>query len=97
MSKISSEFIVGSAIGYFFANNILIFTFGVATGVVIQEKFGSVYKFSQFCYDSSVELYKQQLSKLKSKFNKNTDKNNIIAEPVKNIEEFANNLNNKDD
>jgi len=97
MSKISSEFIVGSAIGYFFANNILIFTLGVATGVVIQEKFGSVYKFSQFCYDSSVELYKQQITKLKSKFNKNTNKNDIIVEPLQNIQEFVNNLNNKDD
>ena len=64
MSKISSEFILGSAIGYFFSNNLLVFTLGLATGVVIQEKFGSVYKFSEFCYDSTKEIIKQKISKL---------------------------------
>jgi len=88
MSKISSEFIIGSAIGYFFANNILVFSLGVATGVVIQEKFGSVYKFSQFCYDSTIEIYKQQVALVKSKFNKNTNSTDTSD---------VNSLKNKDD
>ena len=68
MSKINSEFIIGSMIGYFFSNSFFVFTLGVATGVVIQEKFGSVYKFSEFCYDSSKEILKRKLSKVTQKF-----------------------------
>lgn len=73
MSKISSEFILGSAIGYFFSNNFLVFTLGLATGVVIQEKFGSVYKFTEFCLDSSKEFVHQKVTDLKNKFKNNTE------------------------
>jgi|LakMenEpi03Aug12_release.lakeMendotaPanAssembly.Ray.scaffolds.fasta_scaffold2912504_1 hypothetical protein len=73
MSKINSEFILGSAVAYFFSNNYLVFTLGVATGVIIQEKFGSVYRFSQFCYDSSIKIINNNFSKL---FGKNVNKKN---------------------
>lgn len=94
MSKINSEFILGSIIGYFFSNSFLVFTLGIATGVVIQEKFGSVYNFSQFCFDSSKTILNQKLSKLLKKNNKINnditiksydredilDENNILSE-----------------
>jgi hypothetical protein len=80
MSKINSEFILGSMIGYFFSNSFFVFTLGIATGVVIQEKFGSVYKFTEFCYDSSKEIVKKNLSKVTQKFNK--DKKDNIARNV---------------
>lgn len=70
MSKINSEFIIGSILGYFFSNSFFVFTLGIATGIVIQEKFGSVYKFSEFCYDSSKEIIKQKLSKVTQKYTK---------------------------
>jgi hypothetical protein len=95
MSKISSEFILGSAIGYFFSNNFLVFTLGIATGVVIQEKFGSVYKFSEFCYDSSKDVLKQQYSKLTSKWKKPNTNNSINFSSINNIlDEIKDDLNN---
>ena len=81
MSKINSEFIIGSMIGYFFSNSFFVFTLGVATGVVIQEKFGSVYKFSEFCYDSSKEIIKQKLSKVIQKYSK-VNNDNITTNDV---------------
>ena len=107
MSKISSEFIVGSAIGYFCSNNLLVFTLGLATGVVIQEKFGSVYKFTQFCYDSSKLILKNQITKISSKWNGNKIDNTLQDENIadnlhNNINENtslenANSLKNKED
>jgi len=84
MSKISSEFILGSAIGYFFSNNFIVFTFGLATGVIIQEKFGSVYKFTEFCLDSSKQFVHQKVINLKNKF-KNNPKNIISLEKDESI------------
>ena len=83
MSKINSEFIIGSMIGYFFSNSFFVFTLGVATGVVIQEKFGSVYKFSEFCYDNSKEILKQKLSKVTQKFSKVNNDNITITNDVR--------------
>jgi hypothetical protein len=102
MSKISSEFIVGSAIGYFCSNNLLVFTLGLATGVVIQEKFGSVYKFTQFCYDSSKLILKNQINKISSRWNANKIDNNLQNENISDINENtslenANSLKNKED
>lgn len=102
MSKISSEFIMGSAIGYFFSNNLLVFSLGVATGVIIQEKFGSVYKFSEFCYDRSKEILKEQLSKLTGRLSR-SNKNNLeidiiddILEEMQNDRDKVDNANNQE-
>ena len=95
MSKISSEFILGSAIGYFFSNNLFVFTLGLVSGVVIQENFGSLYKFSEFCFDSSKELLKQNLSKIMGKFgranNENLSKKDVINNMVDEINNDSNN------
>lgn len=99
MSKISSEFILGSAIGYFFSNNLLVFTLGVATGVFIQEKFGSVYKFTEFCLDSSKEFVIQKAKELKTKFSGNSLNKLSLEENLSNItnEQINNNIENESD
>lgn len=52
MSKLSKEFILGSVLGYFFSNNFFIFGLGFTTGILVQEKYGSLYKFTQFTYET---------------------------------------------
>ncbi len=64
MSKESRELILGGTIGYFLSNNIFIYSLGVVTGIIIQEKFGSVYKFSQFCVDSVVGVSRDFFKKI---------------------------------
>jgi hypothetical protein len=66
MSRIGSDFLVGGVVGYFMSNNLVSFGLGVAAGIIIQEKFGSVYKFSLFCYDSAKSYISKYLPKKNS-------------------------------
>ena len=64
MSKLSKEFIFGGVLGYFFSTNFFIFGLGFATGILIQEKFGSLYKFTQFTYEMGLSKFDQYFGKV---------------------------------
>jgi type III secretory pathway component EscT len=64
MTEKISNLLLGVMLGYFMSTSFFAFSTGVIAGVIIQEQYGSVYKFSLFCYDVST----QYLSNYKSKF-----------------------------
>jgi hypothetical protein len=49
----SPNLLLGLVLGYFFSTSFFIFSAGIVVGVVIQEQFGSVYKFGLFVLDIS--------------------------------------------
>lgn len=42
MPNISNDFVLGALIGYFLQNSLIVFVLGLASGVVIVERYGSV-------------------------------------------------------
>jgi hypothetical protein len=62
MSSISNDFILGALIGYFLQNYFIIFIFGLLSGILIVEKYGSVKSMWSWLFSHSVDNFREIVS-----------------------------------
>ncbi len=62
MPNISNDFILGALIGYFLQNYLIVFILGLASGVVVVERYGSVSNIFSWLMEHSTDNIREIVS-----------------------------------